>query len=234
MESSDKMQISAKTTLAVAMTTAPRRAPTLPRALSSLRRAGFDEVVHVFAEPGTWGQVPRPSEESTVVHDHSATLGCFDNWRFALTCLLSRTTAPWLLVVQDDAVWAPGSASALRAETVARQDLRTGFLSSYVTASDVPPGSIDGWNECRSGWNLCGALALCVPRDAAGELLRHHRFVRHPKREQVDAVVAESMLDLGRPSYVHVPSLVDHVGETSTLGHDDVSPKLRGYRFGGT
>jgi hypothetical protein len=40
------------------------------------------------------------------------------------------------------------------------------------------------------------------------------------------------MLDLDRPSYVHVPSLVDHVGDTSTVGHDDIAGTLRGYRFG--
>lgn len=231
MEATGKMKINEEGSLAVAMTTAPRRTPTLPRALSSLQQAGFSELVHVFAEPGTWTQAPRPNDERTITHDHVVTLGCFDNWKYALMYLLAWTAAPWLLIVQDDAIWAPGSADRLRAETSVQRGLRTGFLSSYVTASDVPPGALDGWNECRSGWNLCGALALCVPREAAGELLQHRRFVRHRKRQQVDAVIAESMLDLGRPSYVHVPSLVDHVGETSTLGHDDVSPKLRGYRF---
>lgn len=221
--------------LAIAVTTAPRRAPTLPRALSSLRQAGFDEPVHVCAEPGTWDHVPRPRDAQMILIDHAVTLGCFDNWKFALTHLLTQDPASWLLIVQDDAIWAPGAAAVLRAETIARQALRTGFLSPYVTDSDVPSGSESarGWHACLSGWNLCGALALCLPRDAAGELLQHRRFDRHRRREQVDAVVAASMLDLGRPSYVHVPSLVDHVGETSTLGHDDVSPKLRGYHFRG-
>lgn len=219
------------TTLAVAMTTAPRRMPTFHRALLSLRRAGFSEHVHVFAEPGAWSQIPRPHDERAVTHDHAVTLGCFENWRHTLTYLLEQTAAPWLLVVQDDAIWAPKSANTLRAATVTRNDLGTGFLSPYVNANDVPPGSVDGWNECRSGWYLWGALALCIPRDAATALLQHPRFVKHPVDQQVDAVVAASMLDLERPSYVHVPSLVDHVGATSTLGHDDVASKLRGYRF---
>jgi hypothetical protein len=221
-----------KIDIAVAVTTAPRRVPTFPQALSSLRGAGFSERVHVFAEPGTWDQIPRPRDERTLTHDHATTHGCFKNWRHALKHLLAKTDAPWLLIVQDDAIWEPGSARTLRAGAEARQDLRTGFLSPYVSANDVPPGSGDGWNECRSGWNFWGALALCIPRGAARKLLKHQRFVKHRQNQQVDAVVAASMLDLGRPSYVHVPSLVDHVGATSTLGHDDVAPTLRGYRFG--
>jgi hypothetical protein len=215
------------------MTTAPRRVPTFPHALSSLREAGFNGRVDVFAEPGTWDQVPRSKDALAVTHDHAVTLGCFGNWRRAITYLLAWYEDPWLLVVQDDAIWASGSANKLRAEAAVQRDLRTGFLSPYVTSKDVPSGSVEGWNECRSGWYFWGALALCIPRDAARELLQHPRFVKHGGSQQVDAVVAASMLDLGRPSYVHVPSLVDHVGETSTLGHDDVASQLRGYRFEG-
>jgi len=218
--------------LAVAMTTAPRRRPTLHRAIASLRTAGFSEDVRLFAEPGTFHRLRRPSNPRVIVRDNSSTRGCFGNWRQAIERLLSETTAHWLLVVQDDAIWAPGSAAVLRAQMAAREEPRTGFLSPYVTGKDVSKTFVDGWNECRVGWTFWGALAFCMKRVAAEELLRHPRFARHAGTQQVDAVVAASMLDLARPSFVHVPSLVDHVGDTSTVGHDDVAGKLRGYRFG--
>jgi hypothetical protein len=218
--------------LAIAMTTAPRRAPTLHRALPSLRGAGFHEDVHMFAEPGTFMQIPPPNDAQMSVHMHATTHGCFGNWRAAIQHLLSHTAAPWLLIMQDDAIWLPGSAEILRDQMRARGATRTGFLSPYVTAKDVSPEFVDGWNEYQGGWNFWGAIALCMRRDAAEELLRHPRFVQHRGSQQVDAVVAASMLDLGCPSFVHVPSLVDHVGETSTIGHDDVAGNLRGHRFG--
>ena len=218
--------------LAIAMTTAPRRRPTLSRALTSLREAGFREDVRVFAEPGTFAQLPRLNDKRTRVHENSFTRGCFGNWKRALKRLLSRTEARWLLVVQDDAIWSPGAADVLRGEMHARQEVPTGFLSPYVTGKDVPEECADGWNECRAGWFFWGALALCMKRVAAEELLRHPRFVSHQGTQQVDAVVAASMFDLGLPSFVHVPSLVDHVGETSTLREDDFAAGLRGYRFG--
>jgi hypothetical protein len=219
-------------TIAIAMTTAPRRKPTIHRALPSLREAGFDEDVHVCAEPGTFKKLARPRSDDAHVHENSSRRGCFGNWKYALQRVLSRTSAAWLLIVQDDAIWLPGSASILRDQLRARQDLRTGFLSPYVTTKDVDSEFVDGWNEYRGGWNFWGAIALCLPRGAAEELLRHPRFAEHRGTQQVDAVVAASMLDLGHPSFVHVPSLVDHVGKTSTIGHDDVAGILRGYRFG--
>lgn len=218
--------------LSIAMTTAPRRRPTIHGATASLRGAGFNEVLHLFAEPGTFDRLLQPRWGATLLHANTSTLGCYRNWRCALTYLVVQESTPWIMIVQDDAVWQPLSASALYAAIAARQDLRTGFLSPYVTKSDVPTNSVDGWNECRSGWNLCGALALCMKREVAQTLLDHPRFAQHTSNEHVDSVVAQSMIDLDLPSYVHVPSLVDHVGRTSTIGHDDVSPGLRGYRFG--
>src|SRR5262249_33931697 len=117
------------TGLAIAMTTAPRRAPTLTRALTSLRAAGFGEVVHVFAEPGTFAHNLQPIDARTIIHGHTSTLGCFGNWSYALRYLQKKISAKWLMVVQDDAIWSQESADVLRAQIVARQNQPTGFLS---------------------------------------------------------------------------------------------------------
>ena len=229
------MPIKGAPTLAIAMTTAPRRRPTLHRALATLHAAGFSEDVHLFAEPGTFDQLPRPISPQLIKHDNAVKRGCFGNWKHAIMHLLSKTTANWLLVVQDDAIWTPGAAAVLHAQMIERQEPRTGFLSPYVTTKDaVESAFVDGWNECRIGWTFWGALAFCMKRVAAEELLRHPRFAQHRGPQQVDAIVAASMLELTRPSFVHVPSLVDHVGDTSTIGNDDVAGSIRGYRFSST
>jgi hypothetical protein len=208
----------------------------------SLRDAGFYETVHVFAEPGTFELrldddpgtfVQRPSDERTLVHDNVTARGCFGNWKFALEHLLVHTVSPWLMVLQDDAIWAPDAVTILRAKAHDRRNARMGFLSPYTSPVLVTEEFTDGWNECRAGWGFWGALALCMQRAAAEELLQHSRFANHATTRQVDAVVAASMLDLERPSFVHVPSLVDHIGTTSTIGRDEDSAEgRRGYRFG--
>jgi hypothetical protein len=161
-------------------------------------------------------------------------LGCFPNWKAALLHLLGRTKTEWIIIVQDDAVWTPGSADVLRAMMRDPRASQSGFLSPYTSNSKtvVSTDFVDGWNETRAGWKFWGALALCMNRTAAEQLSKHSRFVKHWDSRAVDAVVAASMMDMKRPSYVHVPSLVDHIGVTSTIGRDREAPAgRRGYRF---
>jgi len=221
--------------IALAMTIAPRREVTIDRSLVSLREAGFHEDVHVLAEPGTVGSIGAAAktlfgDERVHVRENKRLRGCFGNWKKALKRLLSRTNARWLLILQDDVVWKRGSAEILRAQIRSREGHRTGLLSPYTSSVVVGEHFVDGWNECCLGWGFWGALAFCMDRDAAKELLRHPRFAEHGGAREVDAVVAASMLDLGRPSFVHVPSLVDHIGVTSTIDRDGEWGR-RGYRF---
>jgi hypothetical protein len=219
--------------LSIGITTAPRRQPTFEQSIASLRETGFNEEVHVFAEPDTFMTVP--SLPRTHVHVNAKKQGCFANWKTTLLYLLSNTKTPWLMIVQDDAVWAPGSADVLRTMMRDSRAPQSGFLSPYTSGSStvVTKAFVDGWNETRAGWQFWGALALCMSRPAAEQLSKHSRFVKHCDSRAIDAVVAASMIDMGRPSYVHVPSLVDHIGVTSTIGRDrEAAAGRRGYRFG--
>lgn len=227
------------TPLAIAITTAPRRQPTLKRTLLSLREAGFNEEVHVFAEPGTIDRLDferLDDSRQSVLHQNAFTRGCFDNWKWALEWLLIGTESPWLMILQDDVIWQPDAAEILRAKMMDRQDLKTGFLSPYTSRVVVEESFTDGWNASHAGWGFWGALAFCMPRIGAKELLKHPRFAWHAGTRQVDAVVAASMLELERPIFIHLPSLADHIGTTSTIGRgdgcdEDPTSGRRGYRF---
>ena len=221
------------TALTIGMTTAPRRQPTFERSIASLRETGFNEEVHVFAEPETFATVPKLPR--THLHVNEKKQGCFGNWKTTLLYLLSNTKTPWLMIVQDDAVWAPGAAVVLRTMMLDPRAPQSGFLSPYTSGSRtvVTKDFVDGWNETRAGWQFWGALALCMNRASAEQLTKHSRFVKHWDSKAVDAVVAASMIDMRRPTYVHVPSLVDHIGVTSTIGRDrEAAAGRRGYRFG--
>jgi hypothetical protein len=218
--------------LAIAMTTAPRKEPTVKRSIASLRRAGFEETVHVFAEPGSFGH-GLPEDPKLEIHMNDVKRGCFQNWKYAVTKMLELSPAPWILIVQDDAIWQRGSADILKSRMAVQQDRRTGFLSLYASSANVKGNFQRGWNATDAGWGFWGAVALCLKRVAAEELLQQKHFVAHKGPQQVDAIVAKSMLALKRPCYIHVPSMVDHIGNTSTIGNGGISQGRRGYRFRG-
>lgn len=187
----------------------------------------------MFAEPGS---ERLDNDQRLHLHQGAFKRGCFDNWKWALEWLLVGTTASWLMILQDDSIWQSGAAEILRVKMQNRQNLKTGVISPYTSRVVVEDGFVDGWNECHAGWGFWGALSFCMQRNSATELLKHSRFAWHAGTRQIDAVVVLSMLELERPNFVHLPSLVDHIGTTSTIGRgdgcdEDPASGRRGYRF---
>ena len=84
--------------LAIAMIATARPELPLERAIDNLRHGGFDETLHVFAEPG----LSRPPRAALCWHPNPTRLGVVANWSQALRWLVSNTAAPNLLLVEDD------------------------------------------------------------------------------------------------------------------------------------
>jgi hypothetical protein len=80
--------------LSVGIITAPRPISTLPQTISELRRAGFTQPAHVFAEPAA----PVPNDPGLIVHRNATRLGIWGNWQAAARRLLADTTSPFLLI----------------------------------------------------------------------------------------------------------------------------------------
>lgn len=206
--------------LTIGMTTAPRADPTVSRAVSSLREAGFSEPIHLFAEPGA--EIPP----GVIAHRNATRLGVVGNFKAALEALLARSSAPWILLVQDDVIWAQGSAAivaqALRAPPPERKPV--GFFSPYTSLASLHPTRrslrhAPGWVSTAGG-RFWGACAVCLPRVTAERLLAHPRFRDDRVNRYLDALLDASMRDLERPIYVYRPSLCDHIGATSTVSSD--------------
>ncbi|MGL4464397.1 MAG: glycosyltransferase family 2 protein [Planctomycetia bacterium] len=199
--------------VAIAMTTAPRGVPTLDACLDSLRLAGFDQPVHLFAEPGA------PSDDWTrpgvVLHRNERRLGCYPNWLRAAEHLLSATDKPHLLLLEDDGEFCRGAAAALYFGLAHLESI--GCLSLYTPAHNRRAGrhTETGWFPLRAP-DRWGTVAQCFPRSVL------ERFVREADRSHADGTDRHLEAFLGRRGlrwYSHAPSLADHVGECSTLGH---------------
>lgn len=222
--------------LAIGVITAPRPIPTLPQTLAELRRGGFTQPVHVFAEPFA----PVPDAPGVVAHRNPTRLGMWANWAAAARWLLAGTDAPFVLVCEDDVRLCPCAALALRhaADTLPRDSW--GYVSLYTPRHNLGRATgAAGWRELRVGPGTWGALAWCFTRAGLAAVLDSRAVRTHTAPDDTDTVVSVAARELGLRCYSHVPSLGDHTGgDNSTEWHYHragaalglgFAPEYRGY-----
>jgi len=218
--------------LALAMITADRPGhPTIHSSLISLRAAGFKQAVHIFTEAGSVSdkRLLRGDPKLMIFRQKTIT-GCFPNWKRCATWMLSNTVAEWIMIMQDDISWCTAG-QEIMAHTLNCCDrgvgiprYRLGVLSPYTSPAMVSPAATGyGWTEARfygKTTSLWGALALCFPRESLDKLLKNKRFIEHDSVRALDYVVGDTFRNHMEPPMgvkVHMPSLVDHTGDNSTI-----------------
>lgn len=202
---------------AVGVTTAPRRKSTLGRTLHSLEEAGWDRP-RLFVEPS----VELPSKFADLpATKRDEIIGAFPNWYLGLSELVMRDPhAEAYLLCQDDVLFSGNLRDYL--EQVLWPAPRVGVVSVYCPSHyglDKP----GGFHVEDHGWGTWGALAYVFPNPSARAILTDSLVVNHRHHgpaagmRNIDSVVGGWCARSCLPYYVHVPSLAQHIGETSTL-----------------
>jgi hypothetical protein len=199
------------------MIAAPRAGIDVHEAVDQLRRGGFREVLHLFCEPGMGHIRPLPR---VVVHRNPIRRGMVGNWRRCLEWLVEHTSAEFLMVCEDDVRFCRGARAAW--EAVVDPSAEVGFWSLYTPARDRPlVGDTPGWSMSNRGRDAWGTQAMCLPRASAQILLHDEPFRTEDQlRGPTDALVADCFLKVGLACFYHNPSLVDHIGRVSSVGHN--------------
>lgn len=202
---------------AVGMTTAPRQVPTLERSLNSLHAAGWDSP-RLFVEPGT--EIPKAFDHLPVTR-RDQVLGAFPNWYLGLAELIMREPqADAYLMCQDDVLFSEGLRGYLEESPWPSPD--AGVISVYCPshyAADQSPG----FHVENRGWQSWGALAYALPAPSARAIVSDLRVLEHRLKgpadgmRNIDSVVGRWCRESGRSYVVHVPSLAQHIGDTSTI-----------------
>ena len=212
-----RLQTGAVCDWAVGMTTAPRSDSTLKRSVDSLATAGWRELT-IFAEPGCQ-ELPDGAHVAHVIRD--TRIGAWPNWLLGLSELVLRNpTADAYLMCQDDVVFCQGLRAYLESELWPAD--RIGVVSLYSPSPEPEDGG-PGFHIESDGWNTWGAAAYVFSNASARALLCDRRVMNHRQRgpadgmRNVDCVVGRWCRESGLPYYVHLPSLAEHIGETSTL-----------------
>jgi hypothetical protein len=211
---------------AVGVTTAPRTELTLGRCLASLQSAGWPEF-RIFAEPGTVVPAQAGNNPTTWRQDR---LGAWPNWFLALGELFLRDPhADAFLVIQDDIVFCRSLRPYLEQSLWPLN--RLGFISLYNPLDE--PGKSPSWQLLSPKTQLPGALALVFPNFAVRMLLGDSIVLRHRQQDSraglahIDAVISSWSSRHGLGQLVHSPSLVQHIGRTTTLGPPQQDTRLR-------
>lgn len=214
--------------LAVAMTTAPRPRQTVAQSYRSFRDAGFTEPVLMLADGLIDPEPELPPAGYLDVRLSDPPLGGLKNWCHALETLVHESTARWLLILEDDILWAAGAAAALAKDldtldkiTKSAAHPGVGYLSLYLARKvsqniesfrgrPLKPG-IYSTTLAGKCW---GSQAYAIPRSTAVRLLADREFDdqrrNYEKNRNRDNIVSGRLAALGLKLYYRVPCLVSH------------------------
>ena len=216
----------------VGITTAPRRVPTLERTLASLKAAGWGDIA-VFAEPGV--SLPAGAIDCRLTR-RGQRLGAFPNWYLALAELyMQAPRSGAYLICQDDVLLAEGLRAYM--EGVLWPGPVVGVVSVYCP-SHVGRGKSHGFHAHDGGWNTAGALAYLFPNPSVRAFLSDPMVVNHRHHgpasgmRNIDSLVGAWCRQSRRPYFVHVPSLAQHIGSTTTVwSHNGCDQRRRACPF---
>ena len=201
---------------AVGVTTAPRRQPTLEICLDYLLRSEWDDV-HLFVEQRVPDLANRHHHLPVTLRRPS--VGAWPNYYLALQELLCRhPDADALMIVQDDACFYDRECVRTYLDRVLWPSDPPGLLSLYCSSAYTNEHA--GWHTILREW-VWGAVAFVFPRERARQFVTDPEVIAHRWKSNglrlIDEVIGKWARREHVPIHFPTPSLVQHLGVTSTL-----------------
>jgi len=209
---------------AVGVTTVQARLNTLlPATLNSLAAGGFGGLLRLFVDGC---RDPKSVEEwcKLPVSTRSQQLGIAGSWMLTLHELyLRQPRADYYLIFQDDVAVLKNLRHYLEQSPLPRAAFGNLFLARgphKVLKARWPKVPV-GWH--KSDQKCRGAQGLLFPNPAARALLLSTFANNWPNTvkgdRNVDGMIVQAMNQAGYDEWVHCPTLCEHTGRLSTVGH---------------
>lgn len=188
----------------------PRKIDTIQQSLKTIGNVDVTIYPDCNKEP--------PVNGFDVVH-LGGNVGCFKHYYRTLEHLCD-SDADIVGVFSDDIVYSRNW------QNKAIQNFKEGigFVSCYV-----PIGLAHrytwrrGVHELNKGWAGSWGGGYVFKKEVAKELLQHPFIINHrdnyKANQQIDHAIPEAMFQMGLKQLYYCPSLTDHIGRTSTIGH---------------
>lgn len=207
-------------TWSVGVTTAARIRPTLRQCLDSLGAAGWP-TPHLFVD----GSVPVPEPyRGLPMTFRDRAVGAWPNYHLgAIELLMRQPGADAYLIAQDDAVFYHDASLREYLEYALWPGHQRCIVSLYCSAGYTRPEP--GWHSCAGRWGL-GAVAFVWPREVLREFVADPQVFNRRWRPggaglvHIDDAIGRWAFLRGVEIWFPCPSLVQHVGEVSTLWPD--------------
>jgi hypothetical protein len=183
--------------------------------------------IHVFAEPGgEW----FAGMSKVVVHKNEVLYGPLFNWLHGLETLSRTSTEDWILMCEDDIQWGKDQGKIFH-DYLKGCSNQIGMVSGYCSKPNANPKKLGFANAKISPYGWCGALAIAIPRHLVPMILASKFIIAEWKGKHLDYVVGKTVRWMGKDIIVHTPTLVYHLGATtSTLlpsGHKNLFGYVR-------
>lgn len=164
------------------------------------------------------------------MNDANPHLGCFGNYDRALNRCI-KSGADIVLVVPDDILYCEDFQPIVEQKI---NDPEVGYVAIFI-----PKGMGDrygfakGWNRCNGGWGSSWGGGYVMRRDVSEKVLEHPFYQNHLKgklrgttnlinyepNKRIDHCIPEVMHRMGLKQLYYAPSIVQHIGFKSTIGH---------------
>lgn len=232
--------------MGIAMVTTDRKISTIEASIASVRRAGFKQHIHIFSQAKNADYTGLQRQDGNITIRRVNSKGGTANWKAAAD-YLSQQPVDWAMILEDDIAWCRNGAAIMyytinqiEHNTDGIKRHRIGMLSAYTSPAMVGCESLkNGWTEARfygSTKGLWGALALCLPKDVLCDMLKNPKYMAHNVPTAIDYAVGDVLRHNEPPLEVkvHIPSLVEHTGEHSTIFSDEAirAPGINALRHG--
>lgn len=148
-------------------------------------------------------------------------VGCFRHYYRVLEYLVNQGSE-YVAVFSDDVAYKHNWFDVVK-QKIDKKNV--GFVAGYVPVGLAQRyGWRKGWYELNLGWAGAWGGGYVFKREVAEKLLQHPFILNHrdnyEKNQQIDHAIPEAIFQMGLKQLYYCPSLMNHIGRTSTIGHE--------------
>lgn len=202
--------------LALGITTTEDRQHLLERSIKSLRKAGYSDIIYIYAEPWKY----KIKDKKTKIFINKERFWCFKNFNNMLVGLLSKWKK-YIWLSQDDFVYTEDAVEKLK--EVLEYD-HVFWYYAMTTRPRMDNHIYKNWRNIVDLWWRAWGMNYVMRTDIASIMISHPFYINHlltyTKNQQADSCVSYVLQNMELPMYYHNPTLSTHDWE-STIDHID-------------